>query len=75
MACPEEAERFYGLHLRTTLPTQADYEAVLMVVPHTDYVDLREENIANLLKPNGWVMDFKGVWRHKTFHPLSYWTL
>jgi UDP-N-acetyl-D-galactosamine dehydrogenase len=63
MADADEARSFYGLDLLSDLPADADYDAVVGLVPHAAYAALSGDSLARLLAPGGLVADIKGMWR------------
>jgi len=59
----EEVHKEYGLNL-VTKPAN-DYDAVVITVPHTDYLALDEEYFTSISKPKALVYDLKGIYRNK----------
>jgi len=68
----EEVEEEYGFGLTPT-PSQ-DYDAIILAVPHAEYLNRDETFFTDLLKPNGLFVDIKGLYRHQFTH-LPYWSL
>jgi len=64
------AEYGYGL---VNEPT-GKYQAIVVAVNHSNYVNLEEDYFSSLLYKNGLFVDVKGVFRHK-IKELSYWSL
>ena len=54
--------------------TGTDYDAVIVAVNHTEYLDKPESDFQALLKPNGVFVDVKGVYKDK-ISQLTYWSL
>lgn len=58
---PEEAEREYGLTLKSNLLRQDRYEAVVVAVAHFEFIDYTVEQWQQLLTPSGVLFDLKGI--------------
>ncbi|MBJ7299880.1 Vi polysaccharide biosynthesis UDP-N-acetylglucosamine C-6 dehydrogenase TviB [Marinobacter salarius] len=56
----EEAEHEYGITLNQN-PEKAQYDAVLLAVPHREYVARSSHNLREYMKDNGVLFDLKGV--------------
>lgn len=56
----EEAEHEYGITLNQN-PEKAQYDAVLLAVPHREYVTRSSHNLREYMKDNGVLFDLKGV--------------
>lgn len=56
----EEAEHEYGRSLCSD-PQQGAYDAVILAVPHTDYVEMGANALRAYLKPRGVLYDLKGI--------------
>ncbi len=52
----------------------ADYDAVIIPVPHKQYKDLDEHYYASITKPHAMVADLKGIYRNKITN-RTYWSL
>ncbi len=62
----------YGIKL---LPAPAGkYHAVIMAVPHQQYVKMTENDFKNLLDPKGLVVDIRGIYKD-VIKELRYWSL
>jgi len=59
----EEVHKEYGLNL-VKKPAN-DYDAVVITVPHTDYLALDEDYFTSISKPKALVYDLKGIYRNK----------
>lgn len=62
----------YGIGL--TLSPGSDYDAVIVAVNHQLFTDLKDNNMASWLKPDGIVVDVKGDLRNK-ISKFRYWSL
>ncbi len=51
-----------------------DYDAIILAVPHNDYLNYDEEFFKQHLKPNGVLVDVKGIYRKKIKN-IIYWSL
>ena len=51
-----------------------DYDAVIITVPHRDYLDHDDNYFAGITKSNGLVADLKGIYRNKITN-RAYWSL
>jgi UDP-N-acetyl-D-galactosamine dehydrogenase len=58
-----EARAIFGVELRPTLEGGDSYDCVVGAVPHAPYVQFTAETFRELLKDDGLVADFKGMWR------------
>lgn len=57
----DEAQQEYGIELKQ-LPDEADYDAVVVAVPHQDYAEMSPESLRRLLKNDGILYDMKGIY-------------
>jgi UDP-N-acetyl-D-galactosamine dehydrogenase len=71
-ADPDYVKHEYGI----TLSPQPEpkYHAVIMAVPHREYVNMSEADFSQLLEPNGLVVDIRGIFRN-TIKNHRYWSL
>jgi UDP-N-acetyl-D-galactosamine dehydrogenase len=51
-----------------------DYDAVIVTVPHKDYLSLDDAYFAGITKSHGLVADLKGIYRNKITN-RTYWSL
>jgi UDP-N-acetyl-D-galactosamine dehydrogenase len=51
-----------------------DYDAVVVAVPHRDYIDLGDSYFSSITKPQAMVADLKGIYRNKILN-RTYWSL
>jgi UDP-N-acetyl-D-glucosamine/UDP-N-acetyl-D-galactosamine dehydrogenase len=56
-----DAEHEYGLHCLLELPSQRDYDAIILAVGHHQFISLGIEGIKGLAKPGAVLFDVKGV--------------
>ncbi|MEX0309874.1 MAG: UDP binding domain-containing protein, partial [Tateyamaria sp.] len=56
-----EVRTAHGLELLAELPDRADYDAVILAVPHDDLVSRGAENLRSLLSDHGVLFDMKAV--------------
>jgi UDP-N-acetyl-D-galactosamine dehydrogenase len=68
----EELQHEYGFGL--TKQTANDYDAVIVAVPHEDYLKLDDQYFSSITKEHGLVADLKGIFRNK-IRSRSYWSL
>ena len=68
----EEVFHEYGYNL-VKEPT-GKYDAVVIAVNHTEYLDLNEDYFKSLMSGKGLVVDIKGIYRNK-FKDVDYWCL
>jgi UDP-N-acetyl-D-glucosamine/UDP-N-acetyl-D-galactosamine dehydrogenase len=68
----KELHHEYGFELTPHLTN--DYDAVIITVPHTAYLDMDDKTFASITKPNGMIADVKGVYRGK-ISSRTYWSL
>jgi UDP-N-acetyl-D-glucosamine/UDP-N-acetyl-D-galactosamine dehydrogenase len=70
----EEEEVFeeYGLHL--TKKVAKDYDAVIITVPHQQYLQLDDKDFAAITKDAALIADLKGVFKNK-INNRKYWSL
>lgn len=69
---PEEYKEEYGFEL-SEKPT-GKYDAVIVAVNHKEYVEMQEEDFADLLTDKGILVDIKGIYRGK-IENIDYWSL
>ncbi len=68
----EELKHEYGFGL--TRENGNDYDAVIVTVPHREYMHLDDDYFAGITKSHGLVADLKGIYRNKIVN-RSYWSL
>jgi len=71
-ASSEELMKEYGYGLIDKIDKK--YNAVIVAVNHTEYLDLDEEYFKKILVPEGIFVDVKGIYRDK-IKDLTYWSL
>jgi len=69
----KEVEHEYGLKL-ISKPKNKNYDAVIVAVPHKEYLSLTEKDFEKLLKSKGILVDIKGIYKDK-IKKLTYWSL
>lgn len=62
----------YGFGLAEKIAN--DYDAVIITVPHKDYLELDENYYAGITRPQGLIADLKGIYRNKITN-RNYWSL
>lgn len=68
----EELEHEYGFGLTDTIGNE--YDAVIVTVPHNDYINLGDDYFSGITKPHALVADLKGIYRNK-INNRKYWSL
>jgi UDP-N-acetyl-D-galactosamine dehydrogenase len=68
----KELKHEYGFELTTKRAN--DYDAVIIAVPHNDYLQLEENYFAGITKPHALIADLKGIYRNKITN-RNYWSL
>jgi UDP-N-acetyl-D-galactosamine dehydrogenase len=68
----DEVLREYGLNLANSIGK--DYDAVLITVPHTPYLQLDQDYYLSITKQSACIADLKGILRDK-IKEREYWTL
>jgi UDP-N-acetyl-D-galactosamine dehydrogenase len=68
----DELQHEYGFRLTPQL--SAEYDAVIVTVPHNDYKKLDDAYFTSITKSNGMVADLKGIYRGKINNRV-YWSL
>ncbi len=71
-ASSNDLKHEYGFGLEENLA--ADYDAVIITVPHNDYKKLNDAEFAAVTKPHAMVADLKGIYRGKITSRI-YWSL
>jgi len=70
----EEMHHEYGLNILPE-PKKGEYDAIVVAVPHNEYLELDEAYFKTLLKDGkGVLIDIKGLYR-KNIKDLLYWSL
>ncbi|MBK5270291.1 MAG: nucleotide sugar dehydrogenase, partial [Bacteroidia bacterium] len=72
IADSDELKHEYGFGLTGKIST--DYDAVIIAVPHNDYLELDENYFAGITKPNALIADIKGIYRNRITN-RNYWSL
>ena len=65
-ADPAEARHEYGETLLPSLDQAADYDGIVAAVAHQPYLDLTDDALEKLVKPQGLIADVKGMWRNRS---------
>ncbi len=68
----EELQHEYGFGLVSNVGNE--YDAVIITVPHTAYIQLDDAYFCGITKPHGLVADLKGIYRNK-INNREYWSL
>ena len=68
----EEVQEEYGLHL--TRETAGNYDAVIVTVPHGQYLELDDAYFASITREGAMIADLKGIYRNK-ITSRKYWSL
>jgi len=71
-ASSEQLTHEYGFGLKAEM--DADYDAVIITVPHNDYKKLTDAEFAAVTKPHAIIADLKGIYRGK-ITSRTYWSL
>jgi UDP-N-acetyl-D-galactosamine dehydrogenase len=71
-ASPEEVMAEYGVEM--TIQTDLRYDAIVVAIPHREYLALDENYFLNLAKENCLLADLKNIYKGR-IHQLNYWTL
>jgi UDP-N-acetyl-D-galactosamine dehydrogenase len=71
-ASAHEVKEEYGITLSSA--PAGKYDAVILAVSHSKYLDLKEEYFNNLLTKDGLIVDIKGILRGK-ISEHKYWSL
>jgi UDP-N-acetyl-D-glucosamine/UDP-N-acetyl-D-galactosamine dehydrogenase len=68
----EELKHEYGFGLAEK--TGNDYDAVIITVPHKDYLEHDDDYFTGITKSHGLIADLKGIYRNKIIN-RTYWSL
>jgi UDP-N-acetyl-D-galactosamine dehydrogenase len=71
-AMEEEVLEEYGLHL--VRKEESDYDAVIITVPHSHYMELDDCYFSSITREGGIVADLKGIYKNK-IKSRKYWSL
>lgn len=72
-ASSEELKHEYEFELATEVGN--NYDAVIVAVNHTEYVNLDAEYFASISNDKGLLVDVKGIYRGKFDGKMDYWSL
>ena len=67
-----EVLKEYGFELSENINNS--YDAVILAVSHTEYLELSEEYFENILNKDGIIVDIKGIYRN-VIKNVEYWSL
>ncbi len=67
-----EFEHEYGIPLSDK--PESKYDAIVLAVPHKEYLNLTENDFLALTDENGVFIDIKGIFRNQ-IHKLAYWSM
>ena len=68
----EELQLEYGFELTKNIGK--DYDAVILAVPHSDYLNLNDNFFTSITKEQALIADLKGIYRNK-ISSRKYWSL
>jgi UDP-N-acetyl-D-glucosamine/UDP-N-acetyl-D-galactosamine dehydrogenase len=68
----DELNHEYGFELAANLGK--DYDAVIVTVPHKEYLELGDDYFSGITKSHGMVADLKGIYRNRIIN-RTYWSL
>jgi UDP-N-acetyl-D-galactosamine dehydrogenase len=68
----DELNHEYGFELAANLGK--DYDAVIVTVPHKEYLELGDDYFSGITKSHGMVADLKGIYRNRITN-RTYWSL
>lgn len=68
----EEVFHEYGFHIQQAITSK--YDAIILAVPHLEYVQKQESDFVSLAAENCLFIDIKGIFRNK-ITTLNYWSL
>ncbi len=68
----EELQHEYGFNLTENIAK--DYDAVIITVPHKEYMELGDDHFSGITKSHAMVADLKGIFRNKITN-RTYWSL
>ncbi len=71
-ASKEEVKEEYGIDLAESV--SPPYDAVILAVPHKEYIDLDDSYFNDITDKNAVMVDLKGIYRNK-INKLKYWSL
>lgn len=74
-ADPKEAKHFFGYDLAPVLTVNDLYDGVVGAVSHEAYSNFSQADFCRFLKPQGWIFDFKAIWRKQPPSGFNYWSL
>lgn len=72
--CASSDELEHEYNYRLTEKLASDYDGIIVAVSHNEYINLDENYFKSMMKPNGFVIDIKGIYRNK-FQDIGYWSL
>ena len=76
LANKAEAKKFYDVDLMETLEGASEYDAVIGAVCHKPYMGYTATTFEKILKPGGYVVDLKNMWRDLPLgDTIKYWSL
>lgn len=68
IAHSNDPEKTLGIHLISDLSLKAKYSCVVLAVPHSQFKEMKTEEIEHLLSPNKKIIfDVKSSWAERTF--------
>ncbi len=71
----EEAVHEYGLRPVADMSQCGDLDALIIAVPHHQYLEAGKEKLRALIKTGGVVIDIKSVFASEDFNDCHYWSL
>ncbi|MCH5688126.1 hypothetical protein LWM68_30020 [Niabella sp. W65] len=69
-AASEELKKEYNIELKEKI--SGDYDAVVIAVPHKDYLVLDDDYFCSITRPTALIADLKGIYRNKILNRKYY---
>lgn len=69
-AASEELKKEYNIELKEEI--SGDYDAVVIAVPHKDYLVLNDDYFCSITRPTALIADLKGIYRNKILNRKYY---
>lgn len=69
-----DEEFYHEYRINILKEPSGKYDAIIVAVPHTEYVALTEQDFISLVGENGILVDLKGIFRNRASR-LTYWSL
>ena len=76
IANPDEVKKYYGINLIKDVKENAPYDGIVVAVKHNEFLNLKMEQLKELVERNPVLVDIKGIYSKQLYEKaFIYWRL